>query len=510
MGAEVGTSALIGGIVSGIGALAGGIATGVGASSAARTSSSYASQMHEDDMKFATDMKLWDIDRANEVFGMENAEYDRRLKNQTEQQKELLEWLQKNFNSPAAQAKALRAAGLSPSVLYGTGNNPFGSIGVPEISAPSSPSISSQGIGNTSLPAHLQPQFNNVGAGIGQGISSAAQVAAQTYDTLVRSNQTDEQTRQLKASFGEYMKGLQLKNASQETKNAFDQLTLKIAEKFKDKQAAAELNATIAAAYNAYMSGDNQKADAAVKRIQKNMLSRKDYVEGLAYSDIQFWVNNFIDSADLEVRLKRAQVATEEYKPTVMRSQVSVNTSQAALNYAMREWYGALTTTENALRAGRVDALEISNDLGTLQKYLLGNDLKFSDATLAARTGGFLSDMNTKYLNCQIAQEELYRIQKQNNWVERQEFADYCLKWSYCFNAVASNFTTLRGQDLRYDVGKERNAFQHEFNQMWRETKMSDVKAATSGRSSSKGVGSILDHVPDADRGYYEGMWKPY
>lgn len=495
MGAE-----LVGGIIAGVGALAGGIATGAGAASAARTSANYASQTSAEDRQFAREMNQWNIERANEVFGMENTEYDRRLANQTGLQKELLVWLQKNFNSPEAQAKALRAAGLSPSVIYGNGQNPFGSISVPEVSSPSSPAINNPGL-SSSVPGHIQPQFNNVGAGIGQGLSSAAQVAAQTYNTLQQSAKTDTENEQLKNMFADVLKGIQLKNANQETKNAYDNLTLSLYRAYGDKEKALTVSKLAADAYNAFMQGDESKANAALSGIQKNMLDRKDKIEAAAFVDVQFWANNLIEDANLSLSLKRAQINTERYRPTLMRSESSAN-------YARAAWENALVKTENDLRSGKIEALSLSNDMTTLQKFLLGNDLKFSDATLASKTAGFIADMNTKQIGSDIAQQELVKIQKENDWYERHAFADYCLKWSYVFNNVVSSFVTMRGQNMRFDVGNERNQFQHEFNQMWRETKMSDVKNTAPGKQN--GVGSILDHVPDADRGYYEGMWKPY
>lgn len=494
-----------GAIIAGVAALMGGVASGVGAAQAARIQGQYAADLDDDDRWFVREMTDRQDATNQRVFEQENAEYDRRFQMQSESQKELLEWLQNNFNSPSAQAAALRKAGLSPSVIFGNGQNPFGDIGLPEVSSPASPSFPNTSTAQYS-PHHAQYQAPNIGASIGQGIQSAASMATEVYSSLSQSAQVNVDTEQKKQFFGYAIEQMQLQNASLETKNAFDRLTYEITEKYGDKKAAAELNGLIAAAYNANMSGDNFKFQSICNKIQASILERKDKLDGATYGDIGFWSNYFIQCAEYDVKMRKASYKTELGKPAVQRSEIRRNNSAANADDARAEWLGALTKTENELRSGRVEALSLSNDIATLQKFLIANDLKFSDVTLAAKTAGFMADMNTKIIGSQIAQEELYRIQTKNKWLGAQEFADYCLKWSYVFNNVVSSFTTMRGQNMRFETAKERNAFQHEFNQMWERTKMSDVKNAMNGK---RGVGDIFEHVPDADKGYYENMWMP-
>lgn len=112
---------------------------------------------------------------------------------QTNQQKELAEYMFKNFESPAAAATAMRQAGLNPSALAGS-SSPFQSLSVPGVSMPSG---SSPGMmqGNTVSPFSAGmpgiPSLDNPAASMANVLSQLAMASKNTSETGYLNAQTD-------------------------------------------------------------------------------------------------------------------------------------------------------------------------------------------------------------------------------------------------------------------------------------------------------------------------------
>lgn len=426
-------------------------------------------------------------------FQMQNEEYAKRLGLSSDLQKQLTQYLYESFNSPEARRDALLKAGLNPSVLLGGSASPFGEIGLESLSAsepsfgsPSASSIPSAGSSPTAS-ANLKNPYEGFDFGV-SNLSSALL-------NLAGAEKTSTENQQMKDTFDLIKEGMVLDNASKETKNAYDNLVLKIKEAFGDKQAAADVTATIASAYRNFMNGDNEKAQADINSVLKNMYERQDKIDALAKVDIEFWANNMIRSADQEYQLKVIQ-------GKIGKSEIAKNYADANRAVSMSGYYAALTKTEDALRSGRVEMQDLQNDLMTVEKFLKGNELYISDKTKEGQIQMFFTLAEKAGIETKQLQAQLNNFLK---WGDRQAYAQYVnsfiSSFSQAVGAVGGTYNGWRSASLQRLSAKERNDIKAEFNRIF-EQKVNNIS------NRQAGVGSIMEHVPDDHAGYYEPYWQ--
>lgn len=342
-GAEVGTGALLGAAaISAVGSL---IGSGVSAHGASSTNASALSASAEENTKlrqWQEGMYMWQQKDALAAEQRANTEYNRRQQMNLQNTKELTEYLYKNFQSPAAQAKALRAAGLNPAMILG-GSSGFGgsAMQAPESVNPSMGSVPSVPSASTmSIPQLENPMIH---------YASATGQMAQAFNLLMQGDKSGVETDTLRKTqqslVTSAMEDAQLKQTarySAEFHLALDKVNL-------PKKIKSEIELLDAKVNNAALEGKYIEAKTASEQILKTIHEqafKKNSVE-LQYLDSMYQLK--VNSMQAEIALNKQQTKTAK------ANEVSAYSS-AALSDAQ-------TKTENKLRPlkEKLSKQEISN-----------------------------------------------------------------------------------------------------------------------------------------------------
>lgn len=90
-----------------------------------------------------------------------------------------------------------------------------------------------------------------------------------------------------------------------------------------------------------------------------NMAERMDKIDAQAKIDIEYWSNNMLRQFVAETELKEQEVKIAKLRPSVMRSEIKKNTSDAALSDSKRNTEDALRnlrkTWQQLLNEGKAD-----------------------------------------------------------------------------------------------------------------------------------------------------------
>ena len=126
----MGSMAVAGAIIA-AGAVTGAAISSAGASSINSSSQNFASAQNQAAMDFSERMHNQTVQEGIQAENRADRRYIEQSQFNQGLQKEMLDYVFNNFNSPAAQAKALRAAGFNPSTLLSNSASPFGNVSAP-------------------------------------------------------------------------------------------------------------------------------------------------------------------------------------------------------------------------------------------------------------------------------------------------------------------------------------------------------------------------------------------
>ena len=260
----MGSMAVAGAIIA-AGAVAGSAISSVGASSVNSSSQNFAAAQNQAAMDFSERMHNQTVQEGIQAENRADKRYIEQSQFNQGLQKEMLDYVFKNFNSPQAQAKALRAAGFNPSTLLGSSASPFGNV-----SAPASTGTS-YNLGNTptapTSSVTSPPSLVNPLAPFGDSVKSITSSIAD----LARSNlDTASKERTLNLLEGEVREQV-LKNKGFETANAHAALMYGIDQVFGHSRAAADLKFKINSASKLYLEGEVDKANKTMLEVQTDL-----------------------------------------------------------------------------------------------------------------------------------------------------------------------------------------------------------------------------------------------
>lgn len=497
MGAEIGVP-----IALGMGSVAGSLfSSSVQAESAETTNAqqlAFARQENETNRNFQREMFDKQVVENINSENRANEEWFRRLGLSNAATKELTEYLYKNFNSPQAQAKALRAAGVNPAAFFGNGGSAFGNMSLAETSNPNVSQSSSPSVGT---PSSIQPNLRSPYENFDSGVSTALDVASRAYMNVSKANKMSAEQSHLERMSADLLRSLQLKNANQETQNAYDDLKFSLESHFGRSERAVKLSLMAQELCNAALAGDSLRFDNKAKEINNELLVLRSSIEKSAFNDIEKWALVLQNQVENQLRLQQADLAIKRATPRLMQSETSKN-------FSLSSYYKSLQITEDKLRDERFTALQYSNDLQQISKYLQGNELAFQEKTFDARVYSYLESAHQAGIITQQEMEKLSQLKVKSQWSERQEFAQYvgtmfnCL--SQAIESVADSYSKVRGTQWRHLDTQESNKIRSEFNRIWEEKQ----KEMNTTPNKSKGVGSIMEHIRPEDQEYYRSIWQ--
>lgn len=383
-----------------------------------------------------------DLDRKHDVFmadynqdiwlqqfQKQAEEYTSQLNQKSDA--DYIQWLR--TQSPEALIKHAAAAGINPAAYFselgGASSAPNSSVSVP---SPKGGNSGSYGSGRSIV--NPTPEIVQLSQAV-QSLSSLGSQSVQAFDT-----------------------------ASQINAN----IQAKLSESnLKDLQ--SQYQAMYNAVYNAL--GSKEKAAPFLRDFNQALLFQqqgKTEESKRALNDaMKYYFENAGEKAKNEastvIPLANSVISLNDSVSSLNKEKENTEVSQQSVNFAQSSYFKSLKLTEDALRSNRVEALELSNDLSTISKFLAGNELKYSDSVLNKRIEMYAQQLeHAGIINLQEWQN-LKKITTQADWAERQEFKDYICGFFNAANGAISNVVGAQGNMLNRLSAEERNKIHEQF-----------------------------------------------
>lgn len=166
------------------------------------------------------------------------------------------------YQTPTAMAKQLRASGINPAAVFGSGQGIQAPASMPAMSSPqmSSPSASSSPLASLS---GMQNPYQNYATLLPHVTSALKDISS--------SGLQDAQTQEVQTLLQQKLYKLMADVGGQEALNTQLQLENEITKAFGKKKAAAEIKSLTEQAFLYAMSGKTEKAKAALTSIQEKI-----------------------------------------------------------------------------------------------------------------------------------------------------------------------------------------------------------------------------------------------
>lgn len=302
--------------------------------------------------------------------------YNKRLMEE-QQEINLENWNRQNaYNTPAAQASRLKAAGLNPSILtQGSGSSAAAGNAAP-VSSPSP-----QGVSPTS-PANEFAGLSRLGTDYANIINSLREAKGKGLKNKLDEEAMDDRLRFIAA------------NADlEEAKSQHEKLSMRLDEIFEPKRRTAETANLIAQAKYGLAASLNQMEQAQSEPFKR----LRDYIQAnLTGAELQKAMIdlNYID----------------EFNKTM----IAFRRSETARNYAQAYLMREQGKTEGALRAARKKLTEMQANVAEVQQAMLENDLWFKQDTYKYRVSAIIDSAIQQGLISQQYAEELRRLKFEN------------------------------------------------------------------------------------------------
>lgn len=344
----------------------------------------------------------WQTGEWTRQFDLTNEEYDRRFAQSQD------EWTrQADYNSPVNQAERMREAGFNPSAMVGAsgGSSASQPISVPnpQVSSPSTPQISQVNGADTGLAQVIQAVgsvVKDIATASEKGLNTA--YLQKTFDTRLRKAVADLDLAQL------VVKGHQLEYF--------------INDQLKDvriQQAYGEYMNLCAKTYNEYLTGGEIESQTALNKAQAKLSATMENLKGWEAMQASILTANFQELLNARLEEMRSGSAAN-------RASASASNAQAGLFQSQKEYTDALTKTENALRQGRIDALELQNTSYRIANTVGASNMRTFVATESDRLTALISQYQREGYVTQEAAARALKAAKDNDWYEVKLFFD-CL-----------------------------------------------------------------------------------
>ena len=364
----------------------------VGASSARsnnQASMQFTADANQKQMDFAREMYEKQLGDAIAAEGRANVEFDRRQQMSIDAMKEMQAWIQNNYQSPSAQVRALRAAGLNPAMILG-GSHGFGSVSS-SVPSPSAPSVNYPSPTGVSL--HGAPALENEGVVLGEGIESLSRSVA----NVVSADKTSEETRRLRDTHDIFVQTAMAEKLTRQTAAEHMQLQLSLDKLNLPKKQDLEIKKMYADFSNATLFGELTQAQAIYTDMQTK-------ISGLLGKKYSVELDFFRQSLELHMQHVSADIALK-------KAQEKAALGSASQSYASARNLDAQTKTEDAIRQWKVD-LERMNSL------IAKSDNTIKQASVQAEIEVLANRAVASGLANKETQERIQVLIKEKNWYE--------------------------------------------------------------------------------------------
>lgn len=279
---------------------------------------------------------FWNQVNVNkEVFANQNTEWRRRLKIADQYSKDMQDWLYEKYNNPSAIASAMRKAGINPSVAFGNGQSPFGSMSTPASFSAGEPTMNSATPGNVSLPSY---HGENVLGGLSQGIASLSQIA-KNYSEAGRS---DMQSLEISRMLDEKVRGLLLRNNYQEIDNDRTAFLFSLDKMNLPQKQEAEIKDLVNSASLKLALGKGAEAKADLDAANTKLAEQKFDINEPYAQNAMLCFRLYTDSMEQSIKLGKAQTFSSYQQGLLSK---------------------AIAKTENDMRIGKLTLQEYDNQL---------------------------------------------------------------------------------------------------------------------------------------------------
>lgn len=306
-------------------------------------------ELQEDAQEYNTQMYNQQVADQRENFNLENAEYDRRVKQQNQLQRDMMKYVFEKYSSPAAQAKALEQAGINPAALYAQGQSPFGGMPSGDVSAPASGSIASPSAPTS--PVASVGTLHNEAAGFTHMLSEFGNAIT----AVSQSSLQDAQKTEINTLLEHKLRGMILENDWTFIKKGISQIQLGIDKLFAKPKARAELKRTVNEAMLFKLKGQTEKFQAKLLQI-KEKLGQQEYDFKEKYNP------QALTEIAEGIELIKKQQVTEVSKQ-------ADNYASAASHRADAAWTNWQKSFAESVAALRID--EISSQVATAENQRL-------------------------------------------------------------------------------------------------------------------------------------------
>lgn len=381
----------------------------------------------------------WQSSEAQKNRDYQTEMYERQLKNYPELLKmqsdsDFNRWknqfnIESSYNSQGSQVARNLVAGINPAA-QGSALTQGVSMS-PSSSAP--PNISGSPVGN---PSPVGIPSTGMSRGLLSEIGSFMRDVQQAKNLEKQTGRYDEYMNTLLSKF-------EAETENKEEATRYQKILTAIKQVYGNTEALFNNARLLQEAYNLQKEGDyfaaNKKLVEADENLSKSKKAEIDERLPLLRGEIQSQID--LNKANQKKALNEAYLASQQ-----------------------ADYYKAIAKTENDLRSNRLEAVSLENDLRSINKFLMGNELKISDDTMQAQINSIIEGMKQQQIITNQQAEKLYQLRVASSWASRQQYMQY---WTGFFNSAANVIGSSSGYyngALSRMSAKERNQIQREFN----------------------------------------------
>ena len=376
----------------------------------------------------------WQAQQWMNQFQAEVAQQNEMFEKESNRWKEQFD-IQNAYNAPEAQVRRLMAAGINPAALassLGAGSSSASVGGSTGASSPSGGTPSSHGV-------------SPIGLGPVSGLSSDAAIfssVAQLADSAAKLGSSSlsgyATARSLESEIGNKVADTRLKDMQ----SAYQSTLTELKKAFGGAEISAEIQKMTADAYASYMKGDLDGAQKlytqALEKFTNDDNARKNEAFPIVCASMR----------------KQIQL---------MSSEIGLNQGRTAEAYSHVSLNNALTKTEDSLRAGRVDAQQLSNDLLGIQKQLQGRVNIRDAATHQDKISAIVAECERQGIITEQSRQQVQKMMVDNDWNNVEHFFGVLGSAVGSVASGASAYGSVKG----VQIGERANDIREQFNNVW-------------------------------------------
>lgn len=343
--------------------------------------------------------------------------------------------MQNAYNSPEQQVKRLMAAGINPAALASslTGGNSSAGVGGISTGA-SSPSPSVPGSHGVS-PMGVSPQLGSTDAAIFGSVAQMADSVAKLGQSAVGSYGT------VKKLDSEINKNISEKNVN-DSQASYTEVLTNLKKQFGESESVSSIEKNFADSYAAYMKGDLDSANKSYTKALETLTGDETLRKRESWPVVLANMRKYGQELDSQIGLNQAKAGEA-------RSQTSLNQ--------------ALTQTENDLRSGRIEALDLANKCQSISNELASRQNLRDKITSADQVQAIVYQCEREGIINEQVKQQVTQMVLDNNWHGVKSFFDCLSKAASSVGSVAGAYGSVKG----VSIGERRNEIQQEFNSVW-------------------------------------------